>query len=326
MKISTILLAFSLSLSLVAATLAEKRLAIVNGEYDLSQLQEVMSTESNPILRKTALRKMSEYGREAVDFLGNVVRTDEDAQIRQNALLVIWKICGDDLDHALVMDCIQGEDDVLREKAASIYFGQNPLAPERMAEALQLLQTVQDLQVRSILFQATWPFHRNVTLLKNRADWDHEVELAQEFPLPLDGWAFHLDPKMDMHLTEKCYQPDYDDSEWAKISIGKIWEECGYEGYDGIAWYRITFDAPARPEICNAAELHFGSVDESAWVWLNGQYVGEHNIGSIGWDIPFSLDVSDLIRWGEPNQITVRVQDVAHAGGIYKPVELQIMK
>lgn len=128
-----------------------------------------------------------------------------------------------------------------------------------------------------------------------------------------------------MHLVNQCYLADYDDSKWKKISIGKTWEECGYD-YDGFAWYRITFDAPEKPDVCNAAELHFDSVDESAWVWLNGKYVGEHNIGSAGWDIPFSLDVTDLIRWGQPNQITVRVQDLAYAGGIYRPIQLQIMK
>lgn len=54
--------------------------------------------------------------------------------------------------------------------------------------------------------------------------------------------------------------------------------------------------------------------------------MGVHNIGPTGWNVPFSLDITDLVRWGEPNQITVRVQDVSHAGGIYRPIHLQIMK
>ena len=50
--------------------------------------------------------------------------------------------------------------------------------------------------------------------------------------------------------------------------------------------------------------LHFGAVDQSCSVFINGKLVGEH----IGGYIPFSLDISDAATVGE-NEIIVEVSD-----------------
>lgn len=325
MKIHCLLLVLCVSAIALGSTLSDKRDSLVNGERDFARLQATIDSETDPILRRTALRLLGDCGQEAVPFLNGIVRGDEDPQMRYNALLVLWQLCGEDVDPELLVECLHSSETNVCVVAASIYFSKRPLPPERLQLAQQILKTAGDSQLRAILSQVTWPFHRNVQLLKNRPDWDHEVTLIQDHTLPMDGWAFCLDPDANMHLNEECYKEEFDDSSWARISIGKPWEDFGYD-YDGIAWYRTTFDVPPKPEEFNAVELHFDSVDESAWVWLNGRYVGVHNIGPTGWNVPFSLDVTDLVRWGEPNQIAVRVQDVSHAGGIYRPVHLQIMK
>ena len=77
---------------------------------------------------------------------------------------------------------------------------------------------------------------------------------------------------------------------------------------------------------CNAVELAFGAVDESAWVWLNGKYIGKHDIGPDGWKVPFWLDVTREIRFGGENLLAVRVKDTEKAGGIWKPVTVDILK
>ena len=52
--------------------------------------------------------------------------------------------------------------------------------------------------------------------------------------------------------------------------------------------------------------LHFGAVDQVAYVWLNGRYLGKHEGGYL----PFSFDVTAFIRKGEKeNVLTVRVTD-----------------
>jgi hypothetical protein len=77
------------------------------------------------------------------------------------------------------------------------------------------------------------------------------------------------------------------------------------------------------------AILSFGAVDEEAWVYLNGELVGEHTTASTGgtvdmiWDKPFEVPLPGL-RPGEENVIAVRVTDTTLAGGIYKPVKLYV--
>ena len=123
----------------------------------------------------------------------------------------------------------------------------------------------------------------------------------------------------------KWFAPDFADNDWKTISIGKAWEEQIGGPYDGAAWYRTTFTLPAKPAQVGT-DLVFDGVDESAWVWINGQYVGQHDIGPDGWNLRFAMDVTDYLKWGGANQITVRVLDRTFAGGIWKPVYLEVLK
>ncbi len=50
--------------------------------------------------------------------------------------------------------------------------------------------------------------------------------------------------------------------------------------------------------------LHFGAVDQIAWVYLNGAPVAEHEGGYL----PFSADITDALRAGE-NTLVVEVED-----------------
>ncbi len=74
-------------------------------------------------------------------------------------------------------------------------------------------------------------------------------------------------------------------------------------------WYRRSFERPAL----NKGErvlLHFGAVDWHATVWCNGALLGEHKGG---YD-PFSFDITDALREGGPQWITVRVWDPTDTG------------
>ena len=83
---------------------------------------------------------------------------------------------------------------------------------------------------------------------------------------------------------------------------------------------------PPAPAEMKAVELYFRGVDESAWVWLNGKYVGQHDLGPSGWDKPFHLDVTGEILWGKENVLAVRVEDTQYGGGIWRPVSVEILK
>jgi len=74
--------------------------------------------------------------------------------------------------------------------------------------------------------------------------------------------------------------------------------------------------------------LHFGGVDEQAWVYLSGKPVGEHSTESTGrsidvlWKEPFGVDVSRHLRAEAENVLAVRVHNAARMGGVWKSVHM----
>lgn len=75
------------------------------------------------------------------------------------------------------------------------------------------------------------------------------------------------------------------------------------------AWYRREFRIPASWGDRRVL-LHFGAVDWSAVVWLNGKRVGEHKGG---FD-PFSFDVTDALIADSDNVLVVAVEDPSDSG------------
>jgi len=178
-------------------------------------------------------------------------------------------------------------------------------------------------RVRQHAAKAVWPFQRKVVLLKDDPTWDHEIEIVQTIRIADKGWRFTRDRQGDGH-QKKFFGTNFNDSNWSKIDRG-YWENQGYANYDGLAWYRIRFDMPQKPA-CNAVEIQFDGVDESAWVWLNGIYLGEHDIGPSGRNTPFRLSATHEILWGGQNVLTVRVLDTIGDGGIHGPIRVEILK
>jgi hypothetical protein len=194
-----------------------------------------------------------------------------------------------------------------------------------------LLHATQDAdnEVRRLAAATFWTFYRDHVPLRQRPNWDHAIEVIARQSLPTDGWRFRTDPGQAGHV-QNWFAPALDAADWQPIVIGKWWHDAlpdtvGH--FEGIAWYRFEFTAPEKPGgDFNEAVLHFEAVDESTWVWVNGEYAGEHNIGPAGWNVPFDVEVGSFVRWGQRNQLTVRVLNTAGAGGIYKPVEFQVLK
>ena len=109
---------------------------------------------------------------------------------------------------------------------------------------------------------------------------------------------------------------DLDDSHWADINIGQAWEDQGYVGYDEGAWYRARIEVNA--EEGRPVHLAFGGVDNNAYVYVNGTFVGEHH----GWNTPFILDISEAVKYKGQNVVAVRVYDGMEMGGIYGTIEV----
>jgi len=194
---------------------------------------------------------------------------------------------------------------------------------EARAHLKQKSENDSDMRVRRQAAKSVWPFQRKVVLLKDDLTWDHEIVTVQTIRIADKGWRFTFDRQGDGH-QKKFFATDFNDGGWAKIDRG-YWENQGYPDYDGLAWYRIRFDMPQKPA-CNAVEIQFDGVDESAWVWLNGIYLGEHDIGPHGFNVPFRLSAMREIVWGGRNVLTVRVLDTKQGGGIHGSISVEILR
>ena len=126
-------------------------------------------------------------------------------------------------------------------------------------------------------------------------------------------WRFKTDP-VDEGVKGEWFVPDLDDSGWAAVRSDKDcgWECQGFAGYTAYAWYRA--ELPNLPGRLRAfMYLNFGSVDEQAWVYLNGTPICEHTAASTGrsinqiWDKPFSVNVSEHLRPEGPKGMGFRL-------------------
>lgn len=167
-----------------------------------------------------------------------------------------------------------------------------------------------------VAFQRLWP--------RGQYPEQKVAEPVGEFRLPAEGWKFRTDPE-DAGRAQNWYAHDHDDAGWLDATIETSWHEFLPEEYVGAAWYRRTVDVPEFPE-AEVFSFEFGGVDESAWVWVNGQFAGEHDIGPAGWNETFRVDVTKLIKPGGENLVAVRAKNTVGEGGIWRPVALQAFK
>ena len=194
----------------------------------------------------------------------------------------------------------------------------------RQVKSPELRKQLAAKQVNPQKQTQTGQLYRNNIRLKDDPTYDHEVSTVKKISLANENWKIWFD-KNNTGVRNKIFLPGFDDRSWEKITVNKNWEAQGHSNYDGFAWYRVSFKAPPKNDYAGA-EFYFPLVDEEAWIWLNGTYLGQRAEGPEAWSKPFFMDASKEIRWGEINQLTVRVFDSAKAGGICKEPQLHLLK
>ena len=117
--------------------------------------------------------------------------------------------------------------------------------------------------------------------------------------------------------------PDYDDSDWENIKVPSTWEEQGFHGYNGYAWYRKTFVVPKELAGSNFI-LNAGFIDDIDQTFINGKLVGL--TGSFPPQFITAYNAhreyfvqKDLLNEGK-NLIAIRVYDSELEGGIKQGV------
>ena len=243
----------------------------------------------DPEVRRYALFRLTEKNPEkALDTLENAVK-DKSPLVRITAVYALSRISA-----------------------------KNPLA----AKMLESLTNDPNLNVRNAANRFSWPFQQKNIRLSEDPSWDYTVTTLKSIKIPDDSWKMTTDSRNKGHQIN-YYKEKINDSAWSTVKYG-YWSG-NMANYTGYVWYRIRFTMPPKIK-CNAVEVRFTGVDESAWVWLNGEYLGAHDIGVMGYDKTFSLDCRKEIRFGKENLLVVRVLNREQAGGIWKPIFIDILK
>jgi sialate O-acetylesterase len=115
----------------------------------------------------------------------------------------------------------------------------------------------------------------------------------------VDGRAIWADPALD-------------DASWDSVPVPSLWEQAGFAGLDGVAWYRTSFSL-TEPESRQEVRIALGRIDDDEITWVNGAEVGRTR----GYAQPRVYTVpASALRPGR-NNVTVRVVDGGGGGGMY---------
>ena len=142
--------------------------------------------------------------------------------------------------------------------------------------------------------------------------WNMLLDLRGEWKIELGDSAHWADPR-------------YDDRHWERITVPSRWEDQGFPGYDGYAWYRKTFRADTKL-LTSMVHVYLGYVDDVSEVYINGHLVGfagrfppDFYPGSAPVRTQYYYVPQEYLQFGADNVLAVRVFDLRLAGGLVSP-------
>ncbi|MBI5474721.1 MAG: beta galactosidase jelly roll domain-containing protein [Ignavibacteriae bacterium] len=128
------------------------------------------------------------------------------------------------------------------------------------------------------------------------------------------------DWKFEIGDDARWSSPRFDDSKWETMFAPAVWEDEGFPGYDGYAWYRKHFQAESDwkgKAIC----IRLGRIDDVDQVFVNGKLIGATGEFPPDFKTAYNIDrnyyvpASSLNIPGD-NVIAVRVYDERLGGGL----------
>ncbi|MDQ1233252.1 beta-galactosidase/beta-glucuronidase [Paenibacillus sp. SORGH_AS306] len=128
-----------------------------------------------------------------------------------------------------------------------------------------------------------------------RADW-----------INLNGtWEFAFDDERvgDQQKWHLDRQDVFDQSIQVPFTFQSELSGIGDTGFHDLVWYRKSIEVPADWK-SKRMILHFGAVDYTATVWINGKWAAFHE----GGHTPFQADITELLE-ADHNEIVLRVED-----------------
>ena len=152
--------------------------------------------------------------------------------------------------------------------------------------------------------------------------WGEDLEpdsVLQEYPRPqlVRDSYLNLNGYWEYAITSVHREVPPAEGEWDGKILVPFSPEAPLSGVNRqlqpqqFLWYRRTFRMPAG--FAGGDErvlLHFGAVDQSCTVTVNGMEVGRHDGGYL----PFAVDITDALVAGAEQEILVRVRDISDTG------------
>lgn len=126
--------------------------------------------------------------------------------------------------------------------------------------------------------------------------------------------------KFSIGDDKKWARTDFNDRNWEEINAPSPWEDQGFHGYDGYAWYRKHFYCPTSLK-GKSISLHMGYIDDVDEVYLNGQLLGSSGSFPPDYETAYNAErkysvPESLLKFNGDNVISVRVYDAELGGGI----------
>ena len=152
-----------------------------------------------------------------------------------------------------------------------------------------------------------------VVLLLIVPAWLHAINLNREIELHGE-WLFEIGDNLDYA------HPGFNDSNWERINVPGAWENEGFPGYDGYAWYRISIVIPKHLQD-KVLYLQLGQIDDVDRTYVNNRLVGGKGDFPPNYQTAYNVNrqyelPSNFLEFGKVNTIAVRVFDYHGGGGI----------
>ncbi len=131
-----------------------------------------------------------------------------------------------------------------------------------------------------------------------------EPQLRRDAWVNLNGkWQFEMDCANEGKYKKWEERTDFKQSIIVPFAPESELSGIGHKGYMDAVWYRRKLNVPTAWK-GKRVILHFGAVDQDAYVYVNGKFVGEHHGG--WWN--FKFDITDFLNESD-NYVTVRAED-----------------
>jgi len=127
--------------------------------------------------------------------------------------------------------------------------------------------------------------------------------------------------KFSIGDDQKWALPEFNDSGWEEINVPAPWENEGFHGYNGYAWYRKKFFVPDEVK-STGFYLNLGYIDDIDETYVNGKLIGVSGGFPPEYVTAYNAErkyfiPKDILKNGE-NLIAVRVYDSQLEGGIIR--------